>query len=66
MASHVKKNKHNKALKSNRVEDSDDLESYDFSSDEGCKTAIHAMPLDSHPPPQPMKNRLSNCGLEDS
>jgi hypothetical protein len=66
MASHVEKKKCKKALKSDRVEDSDDLDSHDFSSDKGHKTTIHMEPLDSRPPPQPKKNCLPNYGLDDS
>jgi hypothetical protein len=64
-ASHIEKKKLKKALESDRVKDSHDLDSYDFSSNKDHKTAILTEPHDSRPPPQPRKNRLPNYGLEE-
>jgi hypothetical protein len=49
-----------------RVEDSDDLDSNDFSSDEAHKKAIQVEPLDCRPPSQLRKNRFLNFGLKES
>jgi hypothetical protein len=66
MTSHIETKKCKKAIGSDRVEDSDDLDSYDFSSDGGLKIAIRMEPIDSRPPPQLKKKRLANYGLEES
>jgi hypothetical protein len=66
MMSHIETKKCKKAIDSDRVEDSEDLDSYNFSSDGGLKTAIHAEPIDSRPPPQLRKKCLANYGLEES
>jgi hypothetical protein len=65
-ASHVEKKKRKRALESDRVEDSDDLDSNDFSSDEAHKKAIQVEPLDCRPPSQLRKNRFPNFGLKES
>jgi hypothetical protein len=66
MMSHIETKKCNKAIDSDRVEDSEDLDSYNFSSNGGLKTAIRAEPVDSRPPPKLRKKCLVNYGLEES
>jgi hypothetical protein len=63
--SHVEKKKRKKAIKTDRVEDSEDLDSYGFSSDDGLKTAIHAEPIDSRPPCQLRKNHLATTASKN-
>jgi hypothetical protein len=58
--------KRKKAIEFDRVEDSKDLDAYDFSFNGGDETAIHVKPLVSRPPPQHRKKGLPNFGLEDS
>jgi hypothetical protein len=53
-------------VESDRVEDSDNLDSNDFSYDEAHEKAILVEPLDRHPPPELRKNRLPNFGIEAS
>jgi hypothetical protein len=64
--SHIEKKKHKRALESDRVKDSDNLNSNDFSSDEAHEKAIQVEPLDCCPLAQNRKNRLPNFGLEES
>jgi hypothetical protein len=64
--SHIETKKRKKAIESDRVKVSEDLDSYDFSFDSGLKTAIRAEPIDSRPPPQLRKKRLANYGLKES
>jgi hypothetical protein len=64
--SHIEKKMRKRALESDRVEDSDDLDSNDFSSTEAREKAIWMEPLDRRPPPQLRKNHLPNFGLEAS
>jgi hypothetical protein len=65
-ASHVEKKKLKRALEFARVEDSDDLDSNDFSSDEAHKKVIQVESLDRCPPSQLRKNRFLNFGLKES
>jgi hypothetical protein len=49
-----------------RVEDSEDFDGHDLSSDEDDEPAIHVKPLDSRPPPRSGKKVLPNFGIDAS
>jgi hypothetical protein len=49
-----------------RVEDSEDFDDHDLSSDEDDNQAIPAKPLDSRPPPRSGKRVLLNFGVDAS
>jgi hypothetical protein len=49
-----------------RVKDSEDFDDHIPSLDDDDGLAIHAKPLDSHPPPQAEKRVLSNFGVNAS
>jgi hypothetical protein len=49
-----------------RVEDSEDFDGRDFSSDEDDDPVIPAKPLDSRPPPRSGKKVLPNFGVDAS
>jgi hypothetical protein len=49
-----------------RVEDSEDFDDHDLSSDEDDDQAIPAKPLDSCPPPRSGKRVLPNFGVDAS
>jgi hypothetical protein len=65
MTSHIE-TKRKKAIELDRVEDSEDLDGYNFSSDGDDDIAIPVKPLASRPPPQPRKKGLPNFGLKES
>jgi hypothetical protein len=48
------------------IEYSEDLSNTNFSSGDDDDIAIHAKPLDSHPPPRAGKRTLLNFGLNAS
>jgi hypothetical protein len=58
--------KHKHVVGIDRVEDSEDLEDLIPSSNDDYGTAIHAKPLDSHPPPRVRKRALPNFGIDAS
>jgi hypothetical protein len=49
-----------------RVEDSEDFDDHNLSSDDDDGLAIHAKPLDSRPPPRAEKKVLPNFGVDAS
>jgi hypothetical protein len=49
-----------------RVEDSEDFDDHDLSSDEDDDQAIPVKPLDSRPPPRAGKKVLPNFGVNAS
>jgi hypothetical protein len=65
MTSHVE-TKRKKAIKLDRVEDSEDLDGHNFSSDGDDDTTILAKPLSHRPPPLSRKKGLPNFGLKTS
>jgi hypothetical protein len=58
--------KHKTVVETDRVEDSEDFDSRDFSSDEDDEPAIHAKPLYSCPPSSSGKKVLPNFGVDAS
>jgi hypothetical protein len=49
-----------------RVEDSEDFDDHNLSSDDDDGLAIHAKPLDNRPPPRMEKKVLPNFGVDAS
>jgi hypothetical protein len=58
--------KRKKSIELNRVEDSEDLDGHNFSSDGDDDTVILAKPLASRPPPPSRKKGIPNFALETS
>jgi hypothetical protein len=58
--------KHKNIVKVYRVEDSEDFDNHDLSSDEDDDPAIPVKPLDSRPPPRSGKKILPNFGVDAS
>jgi hypothetical protein len=64
--SHVETGKCKRAADIDRVEDSEEIDSSDFSTDKEIEAAIPAKPVASRPPPKVKKSRFNNFGLEVS
>jgi hypothetical protein len=58
--------KHKHVVDVDRVKDSEDFDDHILSSDDDDGLAIHAKPLDSHPPPRTEKKVLPNFGIDAS
>jgi hypothetical protein len=62
----AKTGKCKRAIDADRVEDSEEVDSSNFSSYKETETAILAKPISSHPPPKLKRSRIDNCGLGES
>jgi hypothetical protein len=58
--------KRKNVIKIDRVEDSEDFDGHDFTSDEDDDPTIPAKPLASRPPPRSGKKFIPNFGVDAS
>jgi hypothetical protein len=66
IASRPKLGKHKRAVDADGVEDSEEIDSSDFSTDKDIEAAFPAKHIASRPPPELKKSRFDNYGLGDS